>query len=213
MKDVEKITDDAFMIKYPTRPNWFVTILVFLGKNNIGLVDSGFENAPKEYVFPLIKELGRSLDEINYVVYTHRDRDHTQGIKAIREHTKASIAAHELEVEAIQDVDIELKDGDTLELGERRFNILHLPGHRPGAIGLYDLESLLLISGDVICGDRVDLIRMDKEIYIASLRKLLDLEINLLLMGHPFKPLGKAILTGGEAKEMIEASILIAERL
>ena len=89
--------------------------------------------------------------------------------------------------------------------------MIHTPGHRPGAICLYDSKDRLLVAEDVICGDRTDLIRMEKGIQIASLRKLLGLETRLLVMGHPFKPLGKAILTGDEPRRMIEASISIAE--
>jgi len=54
---------------------------------------------------------------------------------------------------------------------------------------------------------------MDKALYIASLKKLLSLDVNVLVMSHPFKPPGKSILTGNEAHEMIQASIDIAEKL
>ena len=212
MKDVERIADDAYLIKQPMREDWYVGLLVFKGTGKIGLVDSGYEKTPNEYIFPLIKELGRSLDDIDYLVNTHRDGDHIQGNRAIRNNTKAKIAAHELEVEAIQDVDIRLKDGNTVQLGDRRFEVIHTPGHRPEAICLYESKNRVLISGDAVCGERSDLIRMDKGIYIASLKKLLDLDVSLLIMGHPFKPLVKAVLTGNEPRRMLEASISIAEK-
>lgn len=142
MKDVERITSDAYIIKDSRRPNWFVTVIVFIGKNNIGLVDTGFETTPTEYIFPLVKELERNLTEIKNVVYTHRDGDHILGNKAIRKNTNAKTACHELEAEALQDVDVILKDGDTVELGDRRFKVIHTPGHRPGAICLYDSNNL-----------------------------------------------------------------------
>ena len=201
------------MIKHPYRVDWFVGVLLFIGKKKLGLVDSGFENTPTEYIFPLIKELGYSLDDLTYVVFTHRDYDHTQGSGAIRQNTSAILAAHELEFSSIPDIDVKLKEGDQIELGDRKFEVLHMPGHRPGAICLYDAGTFLLVSGDVICGDRVDLIRMDKKIYIASLTKLLKLKTRFLIMSHPFKPLGKALLKDEEPKRMIEASLAIAEKL
>jgi len=70
-------------------------------------------------------------------------------------------------------------------LGNREFKVVHTPGHRPGSICLYK----------------------------GSLRKLLDLDIKDLIMSHPFKPLGKSILTGNEPKEMIQASMDIAAKL
>ena len=44
-----------------------------------------------------------------------------------------------------------LEDGDVIDLGDRALTVLHLPGHSPGSIGLYDERSGTLFSGDVIC--------------------------------------------------------------
>jgi hydroxyacylglutathione hydrolase len=213
MKDVEKVADDLYFVKQNMRPGWFFGVTVILGTARIGLVDTGFENTPVDYVFSLIRELGRRPEEINYVVNTHRDGDHVLGNNVIKDRTKAKIAIHELEAEAVETADIELKDGDTVELGDRKFKVLHTPGHTPGSICLYDKKNRTLITGDSVCGDRIDLIRMDKNIYISSLKKLLDLNVRVLVMSHPFKPLGKSILTGKEPKDMTQASIDIAEKL
>ena len=61
--------------------------------------------------------------------------------------------------------------------------------------------------------ERSDLIRMDKEIYIISLRKLLDFEVEVMIMSHPFLPIGKSVLTGDEPEKMIRASMSITEKL
>jgi glyoxylase-like metal-dependent hydrolase (beta-lactamase superfamily II) len=213
MKNVERLADDLYFIEQPMREGWFCGVVVILGKRKIGLVDTGFERTPTEYIFPFLQELGRRSEEIDYVVNTHRDGDHVLGNKAIKENTKANIAIHELDAPAVKIVDIELKDGDSIELGDREFSVMHTPGHTPGSICLYDKEKCTLITGDSVCGDRTDLIRMDKEIYISSLRKLLDLEVKVMIMSHPFLPMGKSILTGDEPENMIRASISIAEKL
>jgi len=211
MKDIEKISDDLYLIKQSMRPGWFCGVAVILGTGKIGLVDTGFENTPIDYVFPLIRELGRRAEEIDYVVNTHRDGDHVLGNKVVKEKTSAKIAAHELEAEAVATVNIKLKDGDLVELGDRIFRVIHTPGHTPGSICLYDEKSSTLITGDSVCGERSDLIRMDKEIYMNSLKKLLELKVKVLVMSHPFKPLGKSILVGDEPRKMINASISIAK--
>jgi hypothetical protein len=54
---------------------------------------------------------------------------------------------------------------------------------------------------------------MDKNIYINSLQKLLELDVETMIMSHPFAPPGKDILRGDEARQMIEASIEIAVNL
>ena len=210
---MEKAADDIYFIKQPVRVGWVVGVSVVLGTDKIGLVDTGFENTPVDYIFPLIQELGRRPEEIDYVVNTHRDGDHVLGNKTIKENTKAKIAIHELEAEAVDAIDIELKGGDVVELGDRAFEVVHTPGHRPGSVCLYDHRDHVLISGDSVCGDRTDLIRMDKKVYINSLEKLLDLDLRVLVMSHPFKPLGKSILTGNETEAMIQACIGIAEKL
>ncbi|MCK4482893.1 hypothetical protein KAU55_06670 [Candidatus Bathyarchaeota archaeon] len=98
-----------------------------------------------------------------------------------------------------------------MELGERKFRVIHTPGHTPRSICLYDQKNSTLVTEDSICGERSELIRTDKEIYISTLKNLLDLEIRVLVMAHPFKPSGKSILVGEEPKEMIYTSIFVAE--
>lgn len=212
MEDVKRVADDLYLVKHPTE-NGFVGVIVVLGKRKIGLVDTGFEETPVNYVFPFLQELGRKPEEVDYVVNTHKDGDHVGGNKAIKEKTKAKIAIHELDAETVETVDVKLKDEDVVELGERKFRVIHTPGHTPGSICLYDEKNCTLVTGDSICGERSELIRMDKEMYINSLQKLLDLDIKVLVMAHPFKPLGKGILVGEEPKKMIYRSMLVAEEL
>ena len=215
-KERERVADDLYFVKYihhhPIFNHTFIGMTVVLGRQKIGLVDTGFEETPVDYIFPLLRDLGRSPEEIDFVVNTHRDSDHVQGNKVIKEKTKAKIAIHELDAEAVQVVDVKLKDGDYVELGDRKFEVIHTPGHTPGSICLYQKEKQLLIVGDALCGDRVNLIRMDKEIYINSIKKLLDLDVKLLIQTHPRKPLGKGILVGEEPREMMLASISLAEK-
>lgn len=211
--DQEKITDDLYVIRQEMRPGWYLSVLVIFGKDSIGIVDTGYENTPVDYVFPLIREKGRSIDEVKLVVNTHRDGDHVRGNKVFKEKTGATIAVHSLEADAVPSADLRLENGEAVALGDRGFKVIHTPGHRPGAICLMDEENRLLVTGDSVCGTREDLIRMDKKIYIDSLRKLLELEPDVMIMSHPFMPAGKNILKGQEIQEMIKESIKIAEKL
>ena len=95
-------------------------------------------------------------------------------------------------------------------MGDRRFEVIHAPGHTPGNICLYQKENQLLITGDTLCGEAVNLIRMDKDIYINSIKKLLQLDVKLLIQSHPHEPFRKAILVGEETKEGMRASIKYA---
>ena len=211
VENVEKIADDLYVVKYVHGEGSFVGITVVLGRQTIGLVDTGFEATIEEALFPFLQEVGRSPDEIDFVVNTHRDGDHVQGNKVIKEKTKATIAIHELDAEAVEGIDIMLHDGDLVGLGDRQFEVIHTPGHTPGNICLYEKGTQLLIVGDTFCGDMVDLIRMDPDIYIDSVQRLLDLDVRCLIQSHPRRPVGKAVMNGVEAREMMVTSISVAE--
>jgi hydroxyacylglutathione hydrolase len=213
MENIEKIADDLYFVRYVHREGSFVGVTVILGKHKIGLVDTGFEPAIVNNLFPFIKKLGRSPEEIDLVVNTHSDPDHVQGNKIIKEKTKAKIAIHNLDANKVKFVDSKLNDADHVELGDRKFEIIHSPGHTPGNICLYNKKNQLLITGDTLCGDRVDLIRMGKEVYVNSIKKLLKYNVKILIQSHPRKPFEKAVLNGDEPREMMMASISFADKL
>lgn len=41
-------------------------------------------------------------------------------------------------------------EGDIIDIGDRRFEVLHLPGHSPGSIGLWEPASGYLFTGDAL---------------------------------------------------------------
>ena len=207
----EKVADDIFVVRQEMRSGWTCNVVVVFGEDSIGMVDTGYENTGEDFVFPLIEEQGRRLDEVSLIVNTHRDGDHIGGNTVFKERTGAPVAIHELEMEAVPTADTRL--GDDVTLGDRVFKVIHTPGHRPGAVCLYDEASKILLTADSVCGTRENLIRMDKNIYIDSLKRLLELDVETMIMSHPFGPPGKDVLRGDEVRQMIEASIEIAENL
>src|SRR5262249_43951917 len=40
-----------------------------------------------------------------------------------------------------------LDDGDIVDLGDRHFDVIHIPGHSPGGIGLWEAATGILFSG------------------------------------------------------------------
>jgi len=81
-----------------------------------------------------------------------------------------------------------LQTGDTLEIGDMSWEILHIPGHSMGGIALYHKGEGILIPGDVIYADyaigRFDLYGADASQLKDSLMKLADLKVDVLLPGH-----------------------------
>lgn len=86
-------------------------------------------------------------------------------------------------------IDIHLKDGETLYLGEEPIRILAVPGHSPGSIALYCPESKFVITGDALFKGsigRTDLSRGNHAHLIKSItEKLLSLpDDTVVLPGH-----------------------------
>ena len=79
-----------------------------------------------------------------------------------------------------------LAEGDVVDLGDRRFRILELPGHSPDSIALYDEQDGLLFSGDAIYDDELvdDLADSDRTSYRATMGRLLHLPIRIGHGGH-----------------------------
>lgn len=79
-----------------------------------------------------------------------------------------------------------LGDGDAIDLGDRAFEVLHLPGHSPGSIGLWDSASGVLFSGDALYdGPLLDeLDGSDIDAYGATMRRLRRLPVSVVHAGH-----------------------------
>ena len=79
-----------------------------------------------------------------------------------------------------------LDDGDTIDVGDRNFQVLHVPGHSPGSIALYEKKSRTLFSGDAIYdGMLIDTAwHSDPDIYRISLERLRALPVDTVHAGH-----------------------------
>lgn len=79
-----------------------------------------------------------------------------------------------------------LGEGDVLDLGDRAFQVLHLPGHSPGSIGLWDVKDKTLFSGDALYdGELLDnLYHSDPGQYRQTLQRLRALEAEVFHAGH-----------------------------
>ncbi len=77
-------------------------------------------------------------------------------------------------------------EGDLIDLGDRVFEVLHLPGHSPGSIGLWEQRSRTLFSGDAIYDGPLldDIPGSDVEAYIATMRRLERLPARIVHAGH-----------------------------
>jgi len=79
-----------------------------------------------------------------------------------------------------------VEEGDMVDIGDRQFEILHLPGHSPGSIGLWEAKTGVLFSGDAIYdGPLLDeLPGSDIEAYVATMKRLRQLPVSVVHAGH-----------------------------
>jgi glyoxylase-like metal-dependent hydrolase (beta-lactamase superfamily II) len=83
-----------------------------------------------------------------------------------------------------------LADGDRLEAGRYRFDVVATPGHTPGHLCLYEPNHKLLVSGDHVLGDITPNITVwrkhDDSLgdYLESLERVAELKVDLVLPGH-----------------------------
>ncbi len=79
-----------------------------------------------------------------------------------------------------------LEEGDIIDLGNRAFEVLHLPGHTPGSIGLWEADSGILFAGDAIYDGPLlaTLPGANIDDYINTLERLMTLPVKIVHGGH-----------------------------
>lgn len=82
-----------------------------------------------------------------------------------------------------------LEDGDVIDLGDRAFEVMHVPGHSPGSIMLYDRRDQILFSGDAVHNGsrgigRTRWYSSDDDQYLASCERIRDLPVQACHAGH-----------------------------
>ncbi|MDC7339525.1 MBL fold metallo-hydrolase [Streptomyces lydicus] len=97
------------------------------------------------------------------------------------------------------EVDVELREGDTLDGWPEPVRVLHVPGHTPGGIALHLPGSRLLFPGDIIgadpAGHRVVLgpFNVAREVAVASFRRLAALDdVETVCVPHGGPVVGRA---------------------
>jgi len=98
----------------------------------------------------IVSTLRRSPVSLEYILVTHKHRDHTDALAPVRTaFPNAKVVIHRLDgpsLGAAARNAIAINDGDTLPFGDGEFRLLHTPGHTDGS-------SCFIYSGNVFTGD------------------------------------------------------------
>jgi glyoxylase-like metal-dependent hydrolase (beta-lactamase superfamily II) len=111
---------------------------------------------------------------VTHIINTHGHPDHTNGNGRAVELTAAPVSAF-AESSLIRP-DVGLIDGQELEVGGLRLQFLHVPGHCPDHLVVYEPSWRILITGDLLFVGKVGGTSNDDDTRTewASLQRLLD---------------------------------------
>lgn len=183
--------------------------LVFDGEE-WALVDIGYEDTVEDIV-SMIRQLDFPLSHCKYLIATHADVDHVQGLKRAKElmpqaevvghpqaaallaegeriMTYAEISAQGLSIDIPPiRLDRTIDEGDVLKIGSLQLEVWHTPGHAPAQLA-FRLGNLLL-SGDNIyrdgCVGNIDAHHgSDIPAFIRSLQRIQKSDVEWLLPSH-----------------------------
>lgn len=213
---------------------------LFVSENTTFLLDDGFSFCGNALVDNIKKVLGdRGLDYI-LLTHSHYDHlsgtpyctrafpdvkvvanDHTANV-IVREGARATMkkmnaaAAQVYGVKEYEDlvdqlrVDIVVREGDVIDLGDFKFKVYGFPGHTKCSIGFYSEEEKLLLSCEtlgVYIGDEKLACQylVGYQMSIDSIDKALSLDIDSMLIPHT------GIVTGDRCKSLLSSSRKLAE--
>jgi len=79
-----------------------------------------------------------------------------------------------------------VEEGDIIDTGDRAFEVLHLPGHSPGSIGMWEAKTRTLFSGDAVYdGPLLDTLPgSDIDAYILTMQRLKSMNVSVVHAGH-----------------------------
>ena len=85
----------------------------------------------------LIDLVRNHAPKVSLIVTSHQHFDHWQALEALAHATGAPTAAHAIDADPLPvKPDRLLAGGDTVQIGELTFDVIHLRGHTPGSVAL-----------------------------------------------------------------------------
>jgi hydroxyacylglutathione hydrolase len=195
-----KFADDIYVYEWK---NYFDNNCnsFYIGGDVQVIVDPGL----KSYLPHLLESMeqdGIKRSDIRYIINTHSHPDHFES-SVLFVDSEVKVSLHEKEIEFLSgegaslyhlfglnppnvQIDLVLKEGNFL-LGNETFEILLIPGHSPGSIGLYWPARKVLFSGDVIFDQnvgRTDFPGGSGSLLKQSIMALSNLDIETIFPGH-----------------------------
>ncbi|MDE6743820.1 MAG: MBL fold metallo-hydrolase [Lachnospiraceae bacterium] len=193
MDNIKKISDHFWIFQEDG-----VRSFLFEGKERAMLIDTGFGTLQ-------IREMAAGLTDLPvFLVNTHTDKDHT-GCNRDFKH----VYMHPAEMDHYQnslpegcsmEYVLPLWEGDVIDLGYWKFEVILTSGHTPGSIMLLEREKRMLISGDTIQDGDIFMFGAGRNMqaFQHSLKKMIAMEdaFDSIWPSHGNYPLTADIIPG-----------------
>src|SRR5690348_4616191 len=125
---------------------------------------------------PIIAALEKAGGRLDLIILTHHHDDHIAGTDEVRARFKCPVVGAAADAHRLPRLDQQVKEGDSIKLGNATARVIETPGHTRGQINFFFPDGEILLSGDTLfslgCGR---LIEGTAEEMFASLRKLMAL--------------------------------------
>lgn len=126
----------------------------------------------------------------NAIILTHGHFDHVGDVRALSETLDVQVAVGRDDAAMVEHpgsvlpglaIDIPgmsphrlLDDGDELTCGDLRFGVIHVPGHSPGHVALYEMNQGVLFCGDVLFHSSIGRTDLPGGDYDTLMRSIVD---------------------------------------
>jgi glyoxylase-like metal-dependent hydrolase (beta-lactamase superfamily II) len=152
------------------------------------LVDVGSDPATLVHLEKMHTGVGKR--KVEQVVLTHCHSDHSALLSMIRERYKPTVFAFNPYLKGVDHV---LQHGQRLRMGDRDFEVIHIPGHSEDSISLFCEED-----GILFVGDSPVIVRSEgggyEEGFVKAMKNICGRNVKAIYFGH-----GDPILEGAHS--------------
>lgn len=145
-----KYTDDCYHIGSRPAPCWLIK-----STDGLILIDTGLPQTVYQILLN-INRLGLDFKDVKHIIHSHGHLDHIGGTRVLVELTSAKTYIGRRDFDSVTgrnqlqwanefnrsfeepfNPDVLIKDGDVLEIGDKKFNFLETPGHTQGTLSFF----------------------------------------------------------------------------
>lgn len=179
--------DGVYRLKVPFKSVYTSVFLIEASGKKILVDCAATADDVDLFIVPALKEMGLELSDIEALVLTHRHSDHAGGLSRVLSLFPS--------IEVVTDIR-QLSDG---------LYTYPMAGHTKDSIGVLDMRSHTLLSGDGLQGAGVGKFRCsldDGSAYIETIEKIKnDENIENILFSHAYEPWYRDSIIGRRAVE------------